>query len=48
MDGLDMYYMANLRDNDYLGGRTYDLSGGGILSLFLHPNPPPCYSLPPD
>jgi hypothetical protein len=27
MNGLDIYYMANLPDNGYLGGLTYDLSG---------------------
>jgi hypothetical protein len=31
MDGLDIYYMANLNENDYLGRLTYDLSGGGHL-----------------
>jgi hypothetical protein len=30
-DGLNIYYRANLQDNAYLGGLTYDLSGGGQL-----------------
>ncbi len=31
IDGLNVYYMANLKENDYLGGLLYDLSGGGHL-----------------
>ncbi len=31
VDGLDIYYMANLKDNWYLDGLTYDLVGSGHL-----------------
>lgn len=30
-DGLNVYYMANLKGNDYLGGLDYALAGGGSL-----------------
>jgi hypothetical protein len=40
MDGLNIYYMADLTDNYYLGGLTYDLSGGGHL-LPIHGVPEP-------
>jgi hypothetical protein len=30
IDGLDTYYIANLGENGYLHGLTYDLEGGGI------------------
>ena len=30
-DGLNVYYMAQLPGNSYLGGLTYELSGGGYL-----------------
>ena len=31
MDGLNIYYMANLPENEYLHGMDYDLLGGGRL-----------------
>jgi hypothetical protein len=31
MDGFNIYYMANLKDNEYLGGLVYNLSDGGYL-----------------
>jgi hypothetical protein len=31
MDGLNIYYMANFSENDYLHGMIYNLSGGGHL-----------------
>lgn len=40
MDGLNIYYLANLAENDYLGGLTYDLSGGGYL-IGIHGVPEP-------
>ena len=30
-NGFNIYYLADLADNDYLGGLTYDLTGGGQL-----------------
>ena len=30
-NGLNIYYAADLTGNDYLGGQTYDLTGGGHL-----------------
>jgi hypothetical protein len=38
-DGLDIYYMANLKENDYLGGLTYALMGGGYLRPAGVPEP---------
>jgi hypothetical protein len=38
-DGLNIYYMANLKGNDYLGGLVYDLSGGGHLIPVKTPEP---------
>jgi hypothetical protein len=38
-DGLDVYYMANLGENGYLHGLTYDLAGGGHLKPIRTPEP---------
>lgn len=38
-DGLDIYYMANLAENGYLHGLTYDLEGGGHLRPISTPEP---------
>jgi hypothetical protein len=47
MDGLDICYMANLPENDYLGGSAMTSPVAGISSLSVVPrslNPPRCYS----
>ena len=31
-DGLNIYYHPHLAGNEYLGGMTFDLNGGGILA----------------
>lgn len=38
-NGLNIYYMANLPDNMYLNGLTYELSGGGHLRPVPEPEP---------
>jgi hypothetical protein len=38
-DDLDIYYMPNLKENDYLGGLTYALTGGGHLRPTHVPEP---------
>ena len=38
-DGLDIYYMSNLMENDYLGGLTYALMNGGYLRPIPTPEP---------
>ena len=41
MDSLNIYYMANLKDNEYLGGLVYDLLGGGrLIPIKGVPEPP--------
>jgi hypothetical protein len=40
MDGLNVYYMPNLKDNEYLGGLVYDLSSGGyLIPIYSTPEP---------
>lgn len=38
VEGLNIYYMANLKENGYLGGLVYDLSGGGHLTPVPEPS----------
>ncbi len=40
-NGLNIYYMASLSDNGYLGGRTYALENGGELIPVGNPVPIP-------
>ncbi len=40
MNGLNIYYLANLPENEYLHGLDYDLSGGGhLLAVNAVPEP---------
>jgi hypothetical protein len=40
-DGLNVYYLASIPGNSYLGGLTYDLAGGGQLIASSGPVPIP-------